>query len=207
VNDVLEIYRAAQAARGKRPSSDRLARVEQKLADGLLVVDDDGRGFALGEPGRADDGEGALVDGLLHLSMVFVHPDHQRQGVGAGLVEALADAAWERGYRSVSVWSATPEFYEACGLERSGRTRDDWVHLTAELEAPLREVVVNDSAIRLGQLLKLAEMVETGSEAKTLLATETVEVNGEVEVRRGRQLADGDEIRAADKAVRLVLTP
>lgn len=207
VTDVLEIYRAAQAARGKRPSAERMARVEEKLAAGLLVVDDNGRGFALGEPGRAHDGEGPVVEGLLHVSMVFVHPDHQRQGVGAGLVEALADAAWERGYRSVSLWSSTPEFYEACGLERSGRTRDDWVHLTAELEAPVRDLVVHDNAIRLGQLLKLAEMVETGSEAKVLLATETVEVNGEVEVRRGRQLADGDEVRAADKAVRLVLAP
>ena len=208
---LLEIYRAAQAARGRRPSAERLARVRQKLDEGLLVVDDQLRGFALGEPGRADDGEGELVPGLLHVSMVFVHPDHQRQGVGSTLVEALADEAWGQGYRQLSLWSTSPEFYEACGLERTGRTQElqagTAVQLTAELEAPLREVVVHDSAIRLGQLLKLAELVDTGSEAKTLLATGAVEVNGEAEVRRGRQLQDGDEVRAADQAVRVVLSP
>jgi ribosome-associated protein YbcJ (S4-like RNA binding protein)/GNAT superfamily N-acetyltransferase len=208
---LLEIYRAAQAARGRRPSAERLARVRQKLDDGLLVADDQLRGFALGEPGRADDGAGEVVPGLLHLSMVFVHPDHQRQGVGAGLVEGLADAAWESGYREVSVWTTTPEFYEACGLERTARTQDveagTAVQLTAELEAPIHQVVVHDSAIRLGQLLKLAELVDTGSEAKELLATGAVEVNGETETRRGRQLQDGDEVRARDRAVRVVLSP
>ena len=208
---LLEIYRAAQAARGHRPSAARLARVQEKLEEGLLVVDDELRGFALGEPGRADDGAGELEPELLHLAMVFVHPDWQRQGIGAELVEALADEAWGQGFRRVSVWSTTPEFYEALGFERTARTQEvgagTAVQLTAELEAPLEELVVQDSAIRLGQLLKLAEMVETGSEAKTLLATGTVEVNGEVEVRRGRQLADGDEVRAADRAVRLVLLP
>jgi ribosome-associated protein len=141
--------------------------------------------------------------------MVFVHPDHQRQGLGAELVEALADEAWGQGYRSVSVWSTTPEFFEAIGFARTDRTQQveagTAVQLTAELEAPLEDVVVHDSAIRLGQLLKLAELVETGSEAKELLASGAVEVNGEVEIRRGRQLADGDVVRARDRAVRVVL--
>ncbi|MCW2672786.1 MAG: GCN5-related N-acetyltransferase [Frankiales bacterium] len=208
---LLEIYRAAQAARGRRPSAERLAQVRQKLDEGLLVVDDLLRGFALGEPGRAEDGAGVLVPGLLHVSMLFVHPDHQRQGVGSALLEALADEAWGHGYRELSLWSTTPEFYEACGLERTGRAQElqagTAVQLTAGLEAPLREVVVHDSAIRLGQLLKLAELVDTGSEAKSLLASGGVEVNGELEVRRGRQLIDGDEVRAADQAVRVVLSP
>lgn len=208
---LLEVYRAAQAARGRRPAADRLARVRTKLEEGLVFADEQRRGFALGEPGRADDGAGDVIPGLLHLSMVFVDPDHQRQGIGSQLVEGLADLAWERGYREVSVWTTTPEFYEACGLERTGRTQaveaGTAVQLTAELEAPLREVVVNDSAIRLGQLLKLAALVDTGSEAKELLATGTVEVNGEVETRRGRQLQDGDEVRAGDRTVRVVLSP
>jgi ribosome-associated protein YbcJ (S4-like RNA binding protein)/GNAT superfamily N-acetyltransferase len=208
---LLEIYRAAQAARGRRPSAERLAQVRQKLDEGLLVVDDLLRGFALGEPGRAEDGAGELVPGLLHVSMLFVHPDHQRQGVGSALLEALADEAWGHGYRELSLWSTTPEFYEARGLERTGRAQElqagTAVQLTAGLEAPLREVVVHDSAIRLGQLLKLAELVDTGSEAKSLLASGGVEVNGELEVRRGRQLQDGDEVRAADQAVRVVLSP
>ena len=126
------------------------------------------------------------------------------------LVEALADAAWAQGYRAMSVWSASPAFYEACGFEPSGRIHTlpdgrEAVQLTAELEAPVRDVVVRSDGIRLGQLLKLAEIVETGSEGKDLLAAGEVEVNGEVELRRGRQLVDGDEVRARDRAVRVLL--
>ncbi len=48
--------------------------------------------------------------------------------------------------------------------------------------------------IRLGQFLKLADMVELGSDVKLLLAEGSVQVNGEVETRRGRQLALGDVV-------------
>jgi ribosome-associated protein len=217
----VEVWRSAQAARGLRPAAARVARVQEKVREGLLVVAVEGSGtdaeegpdgqnligMALGEPGREADGAGDVVPGLLHLSMLFVEPARQRQGIGASLVEGIADAAWERGYRSVSVWSRTPEFYEACGLERTGRVDGDAVQLSAELEAPVREMVVREDGIRLGQLLKLAELVETGSEGKELLAAGEVEVNGEVEVRRGRQMHDGDEVRARDQAVRVVLRP
>lgn len=48
--------------------------------------------------------------------------------------------------------------------------------------------------IRLGQFLKLAGLVEDGVEARMLITEGDVTVNGEVETRRGRQLADGDLI-------------
>jgi ribosome-associated protein len=48
--------------------------------------------------------------------------------------------------------------------------------------------------IRLGQFLKLADAVELGSDVKLLLNAGSVEVNGEVETRRGRQLMPGDVI-------------
>lgn len=46
--------------------------------------------------------------------------------------------------------------------------------------------------IRLGQFLKLAGMVEDGAEARILITEGDVTVNGEVDLRRGRQLKDGD---------------
>ncbi len=58
-------------------------------------------------------------------------------------------------------------------------------------------------AIRLGQLLKAAGLVDTGGEAKLLLAEGAVTVNGEVETRRGRQLTVGDVIAVGDASVRL----
>ena len=57
-----------------------------------------------------------------------------------------------------------------------------------------RLVAVRDSSIRLGQLLKLADLVDTGSDAKLLLAEGDVRVNHEVETRRGRQLVRGDVV-------------
>jgi ribosome-associated protein len=55
-------------------------------------------------------------------------------------------------------------------------------------------VPIRDESIRLGQFLKLANLVDSGSDAKALLAEGVVLVNGEVETRRGRQLARGDVV-------------
>ncbi len=57
-----------------------------------------------------------------------------------------------------------------------------------------REVQITDGGIRLGQLLKFADLVDSGADAKEVLADGTVSVNGEVELRRGRQLQRGDVI-------------
>ena len=59
--------------------------------------------------------------------------------------------------------------------------------------------------IRLGQLLKLAGTIESGSHARTLLATETVLVNGEPDERRGRQLHHGDVVSVAGEELRVVV--
>jgi ribosome-associated protein len=65
------------------------------------------------------------------------------------------------------------------------------------------DVSIRDESIRLGQFLKLANLVDHGSEAKPLLASEAVLVNGEVETRRGRQLAVGDEVAVGGQVVRV----
>lgn len=62
-----------------------------------------------------------------------------------------------------------------------------------------REIPIKEERIRLGQLLKLAGLIDSGSEAKALLASEPVWVNGEREARRGRQLAVGDTVRVGDE--------
>ncbi len=56
------------------------------------------------------------------------------------------------------------------------------------------DVPIRDEMIRLGQFLKLANLVETGAEAKPVIADGQVHVNGEVETRRGRQLVEGDVV-------------
>lgn len=58
--------------------------------------------------------------------------------------------------------------------------------------------------IRLGQLLKLAGAAAGGSEAKALIADGRVSVNGEPELRRGRQLHPGDVVRIGSDELRIV---
>ena len=64
-------------------------------------------------------------------------------------------------------------------------------------------VPIRDESIRLGQFLKLADLVDTGADAKPLLAEGAVSVNGETETRRGRQLRKGDVVTFADHSVRV----
>jgi ribosome-associated protein len=59
------------------------------------------------------------------------------------------------------------------------------------------DVPIRDESIRLGQFLKLANLVDSGSDAKPLLMRGDVLVNGEVETRRGRQLRPGDVVEVA----------
>ena len=53
---------------------------------------------------------------------------------------------------------------------------------------------IHDEMIRLGQALKLANVVEDGVDARDVITAGEVLVNGEVETRRGRQLHAGDVI-------------
>lgn len=53
---------------------------------------------------------------------------------------------------------------------------------------------VGDDPINLTQALKRANLVESGGQAKALIADGRVKVNGVVETRKRRQLAPGDMI-------------
>ena len=64
-------------------------------------------------------------------------------------------------------------------------------------------VSLRDESIKLGQFLKLADLVDTGADAKPLLARGEVTVNGEVEARRGRRLVRGDLVAVGDQSLRV----
>jgi len=67
----------------------------------------------------------------------------------------------------------------------------------------MRDIPIRDDTIRLGQLLKLAGIADSGTDAKELLAAGEVSVNGEPEHRRGRQLRRGDTVAVGGERVRV----
>lgn len=68
---------------------------------------------------------------------------------------------------------------------------------------PVLDVPIRDASIRLGQFLQLANLVDTGSDAKAAIADGQVTVNGEVEIRRGRQLYHGDTVEFSGQTARV----
>ncbi len=69
-------------------------------------------------------------------------------------------------------------------------------------DAP-RDVVIDGDVIRLGQLLKLSGLAQSGGEARELVTDGVVRVNGEIETRRGRQLHSGDVVEVDGERVRV----
>ncbi|OBB05863.1 RNA-binding protein [Mycobacteriaceae bacterium 1482268.1] len=65
------------------------------------------------------------------------------------------------------------------------------------------DVHIRDASIRLGQFLKLAGLIDSGADAKSVIAEGLVTVNGEVDNRRGRQLCPGDVVVCAGRGARV----
>ncbi|GAA0729444.1 RNA-binding S4 domain-containing protein [Dactylosporangium roseum] len=67
----------------------------------------------------------------------------------------------------------------------------------------MKEIEIRGDMIRLGQFLKLANVLESGGESKEVILEGEVTVNGEVETRRGRQLRRGDVVRLLGETLRV----
>ena len=66
-----------------------------------------------------------------------------------------------------------------------------WAPAAAVVQTGGVEIEISGDAIRLGQLLKFANLVTDGGEAKALIVGGMVRVDGELEIRRGRQVGLG----------------
>lgn len=67
----------------------------------------------------------------------------------------------------------------------------------------MTDVPIREDTIRLGQLLKLAGVADSGASARELVEQGEVSVNGIVETRRGRKLRHGDEVTVRSKILRV----
>lgn len=66
------------------------------------------------------------------------------------------------------------------------------------------DVAISGDSIRLGQFLKLANLVESGGHAKEVIAAGEVQVNGEVVTSRGFSLVDADVVHLAGTSATVV---
>jgi len=69
---------------------------------------------------------------------------------------------------------------------------------------PMVSIAIKTETIRLAQLLKLADAVQDGVDAKIRIANEEVRVNGALETRRGRKLRSGDRVEFAGETYEVV---
>jgi ribosome-associated protein len=69
--------------------------------------------------------------------------------------------------------------------------------------AVMRDVPIDGDMIRLGQFLKLGGLIDSGGEAKVRIGAGEVRVNGEVDLRRGRQLFRGDVVSLDGRQIRV----
>jgi ribosomal protein S18 acetylase RimI-like enzyme len=147
LDGAVRVWQAANIARGKRPGPERVARVFEKLQalaalPYVAASDTSILGMALLEPYHAEDGAGAIVPDALHISMVFVDPVSQRQGLGSRLMRYALDSAHASGVSRVSLWTDCEntdarKFYEALGMKPT-RTRRmsetvEWVRYELDL--------------------------------------------------------------------------
>jgi ribosome-associated protein len=64
-----------------------------------------------------------------------------------------------------------------------------------------------DETITLSDALKLSGLADTGGQAKLLIQSGQVKVNGTVETRRKRRLHPGDSIEVGDEVCEVSLEP
>ncbi|WP_317316558.1 RNA-binding S4 domain-containing protein [Peptostreptococcus russellii] len=56
----------------------------------------------------------------------------------------------------------------------------------------MKNIIIDSEYIKLDQFLKLADIVMSGGEAKLVIMSEEVQVNGEICTQRGKKLKTGD---------------
>lgn len=69
----------------------------------------------------------------------------------------------------------------------------------------MRTVEITKEPVELYKILKFEGLVATGGEAKLVIASGQVTVNGEVETRKRKKIVAGDTIAIGDEVLRIRL--
>ena len=68
----------------------------------------------------------------------------------------------------------------------------------------MKEIKMKDEYIKLGQLLKLAGIVDSGIEAKYEIINGNVRLNGNTEIQRGKKVFPGDFVEYKDNTIKVI---
>jgi ribosome-associated protein len=71
--------------------------------------------------------------------------------------------------------------------------------------AALKEVEITREPVELYKILKFEGLVDSGGEAKAVIDSGQVSVNGETETRKRKKIVSGDSIEYMDHAIRILL--
>jgi ribosome-associated protein len=66
---------------------------------------------------------------------------------------------------------------------------------------PARDVVVREVPIELCQFIKFGGLADSGGAAKQLVGEGAVQVNGEPEIRKRKQLVEGDQVSVGGQTI------
>jgi ribosome-associated protein len=76
--------------------------------------------------------------------------------------------------------------------------------MNTDASKKMRVVEIEEEPIELYKILKFESMVQSGGEAKFVIAEGLVRVNGEVETRKSKKIFSGDIIEFEEETIRII---
>ena len=77
--------------------------------------------------------------------------------------------------------------------------------MNTDASEKMRVVEIEEEPIELYKILKFESMVQSGGEAKFVIAQGLVRVNGEVETRKSKKIIAGDIIEFEEEKIRIII--
>ena len=137
----------------------------------------------------------------------FLHISEKEQEKRMEVLEKKADTSWRISKRDV--WQH--KHYKKCQeaylsfMKDTSLSSAPWYMIDAESRkwTKMETIKLRTEYIKLGQALKAAGLVESGVDAKEKIVGGEVQVNGAVELQRGKKLYDGDVVSFHGEEIRI----
>ena len=71
----------------------------------------------------------------------------------------------------------------------------------------MQEIQINQEPIELVKILKFWNIAASGGEAKMVISTGQVLVNGRIETRKGKKIYSGDIVEIGENKIRVTVKP